>query len=63
MTDPNEPDPAIPPAMTEVRDLTAEEYDATYADGTGGHELPAVVLEGLAGWNDPAAMPPVQDTP
>lgn len=40
-------DPASPPAMPEVRDLTDAEYEQTYATGTGGHELPAEVLAGL----------------
>lgn len=33
--------------LAEVRDLTAEEYDATYATGSGGHELPPEVLAEL----------------
>lgn len=56
MTAPGEP--SIPPAMGEVRDLTPEEYDATYADGDGGHQLPPDVLAGLSGHDDPEAVPP-----
>jgi hypothetical protein len=39
--------PTIPPAMPEVRDLSNEEYDQTYASGTGGHPLPPEVLAEL----------------
>lgn len=39
-------DSSIPPAMGDVRDLTAAEYDATYADGEP-HQLPADLLEHL----------------
>jgi len=42
-------DPSIPPAMAEVRDLTDEEYDETYASGDGGHPLPPEVLATLSG--------------
>jgi predicted esterase len=46
--DPYEHDPDIPPAMgNDVRDLTDEEYDKTYKDGSGGHELPPEVLATL----------------
>jgi hypothetical protein len=33
--------------MPAVRDLTDEEYEQTYATGTGGHELPPDVLGAL----------------
>ncbi len=46
------PDP--PPAMPEVRDLTDEEYEQTYASGTGGHDLPPDVLTALT---DPGSQP------
>jgi hypothetical protein len=56
MTEPNQ---AIPPAMGDnVRDLTDEEYDATYTDGDGGHKLPEHILEQLNGHDDPEAVPP-----
>lgn len=58
MTAPDE-DPSVPPALgDDVRDLTDEEYDRTYADGDGGHQLPPEVLEQLAGHDDPEAVPP-----
>lgn len=47
-----------PPAMAEVRDLTEEEYNLTYNQGTGGHELPPEVLKTLVGHDDPDAVPP-----
>jgi hypothetical protein len=34
----------LPPGMPDVRDLTDDEYERTYADGTGGHQLPPDVL-------------------
>lgn len=37
-------EPEDPAPLPDVRDMTAEEYEATYADGTGGHELPPEVL-------------------
>jgi hypothetical protein len=30
--------------LPDVRDLTQEEYDATYASGSGGHKLPDEIL-------------------
>jgi hypothetical protein len=44
-----EPDPEIPLAMDDVRDLSDEEYEATYADGDGGHPLPPEILKELKG--------------
>lgn len=44
--------------MGEVRDLTAEEYDETYATGSGGHQLPPDVQARLSGHDDPEAVPP-----
>lgn len=41
-------DPAPPPGMPEVRDLTDAEYERTYAYGDGGHVLSADVLAELA---------------
>lgn len=53
-----EPDPDIPPALGDnIRDLTDTEYDATYATGSGGHQLPTKVLETLTGLDDPDANP------
>jgi hypothetical protein len=49
-------DPDPPPAMPEVRDLTDEEYEQTYASGTGGHELPPDVLAALS-HDDPDGQP------
>jgi hypothetical protein len=57
MTD-HDHDPKHPPPMANVRDLTDEEYDRTYATGTGGHELPPDVLAELSGADDPEAVPP-----
>lgn len=46
----NEHDPVIPPALgKDVRDLTQEEYDATYDTGDGGHELPEHIHKLLKG--------------
>jgi hypothetical protein len=57
MTSP-EHDPAIPPLIGDPgRRLTDEEYDATYASGSGGHVLPPEVLETLNGLDDPEANP------
>jgi hypothetical protein len=54
-----EPEKEIPPAMGDnVRDLTDEEYDETYAGGDGGHPLPPEVAATLSGHDDPEAMPP-----
>ena len=33
--------------LPEVRDLSDDEYNATYATGSGGHELPPEVLAQL----------------
>jgi hypothetical protein len=33
--------------LADIRDLTDEEYDATYQHGSGGHELPPEVLAQL----------------
>jgi hypothetical protein len=50
---------SIPPAVGDPgRRLTDEEYDAHYASGSGGHELPPEVLETLSGHDDPEAVPP-----
>lgn len=58
MTTPNGDDPTIPPLIGDPgRRLTDEEYDATYASGTGGHELPPEVLATLNGLDDPEAVP------
>jgi N-acetylmuramoyl-L-alanine amidase-like protein len=40
-------DPSIPPALDVVRDLSDEEYAATYASGDGGHRLPPDLLAAL----------------
>lgn len=59
MKDPYKHDPTIPPAMGKnVRDLSDKEYDKTYADGSGGHELPPEVLATMKGHDDPEAVPP-----
>jgi hypothetical protein len=54
-----EDDPSTPPLVDPVRDLTAEQYAATYASGTGGHRLPAAVLRQLSdrGGTGPASAP------
>lgn len=53
-------DDSIPPAMDEVRNLTAAEYDRTYADGEP-HQLPPDVLEYLnaieRGEEEPPPLP------
>lgn len=56
--DPHAHDPSIPPAMDPPRNLTEEEYDLTYQDGSGGHQLPPEVLAELTGHDDPEAVPP-----
>lgn len=51
-------DPTIPPLIGDPgRRLSDEEYDATYASGSGGHELPPGVLDELNGLDDPEANP------
>jgi hypothetical protein len=53
-----EHDPSIPPLIGDPgRRLTDEEYDETYAGGSGGHELPPEVLGELNGLDDPEANP------
>ncbi|HVQ96368.1 MAG TPA: hypothetical protein VMU51_35445 [Mycobacteriales bacterium] len=49
-------DPDPPPALPQIRDLTDEEYEQTYATGTGGHELAPDTLAALVP-DDPGDRP------
>jgi len=35
-------------SLRELRDLSAAEYEQTYATGSGGHEVPQEVLDRIA---------------